>query len=139
MPQHTHTGVYSLSIKDNKILLIKKARGPYTGQWDLPGGRLEFGEKPLDGLVREVMEETGLTIEKSELLDVLSHTVFYETETGEKREMHHIGIIYKTILNSTKNLKTNPDGHDSAGACWLELSELKESEVSPFVRHIIKK
>jgi 8-oxo-dGTP diphosphatase len=35
----------------------------YAGKWDIPGGRLEIGEDPIDGLKRETMEETGLEIE----------------------------------------------------------------------------
>lgn len=138
MKQVKHVGVYALAIKDDEILLIKKARGPYTGKWDLPGGSLEFGESPLDGLTRELMEETGLLVQKKELLDVLSHTVAYKSTSGEKTEMYHLGIIYKVELEDLKNLKTLPDGEDSNGAGWLKLSELGESRLSPFAERCIK-
>jgi 8-oxo-dGTP diphosphatase len=132
MNQTKHIGVYALAIKEDKVLLIKKARGPYTGKWDLPGGGLEFGEKPLDGLSREVLEETGLTVATAESLGALSHTVIYEKKTGEEEELYHIGIIYKVILNPSGELKTEADGEDSEGACWVKISELNESNCSPF-------
>ena len=138
MNKHKHIGVYALAIKDGSILLIKKARGPYTGKWDLPGGRLEFSEKPLDGLSREVLEETGLEILESRLLNVLSDTVAYEIESGEKEEMYHIGIIYTVSLTSSENLKTDADGEDSNGASWVKLSEINDKDFSPFATQSIK-
>ena len=48
-----HIGIYGLSIKDDKILLIKKKTGPYDGKLDLPGGTIEFCERPSEALKRE--------------------------------------------------------------------------------------
>lgn len=138
MKQHKHIGVYALAIKDDSVLLIKKARGPYTGKWDLPGGSLEFGEKPLDGLSREVLEETGLTVKKSSLLNVLSHTVVYDLANGEKEEMYHLGAVYEVILNSSENLKTDSDGEDSHGASWIKVSEKNQNDFSPFASQSIQ-
>lgn len=138
MKQNKHIGVYALAIKDDSVLLIKKARGPYTGKWDLPGGSLEFGEKPLEGLSREVLEETGLSVQKCDLLNVLSHIVVYELANGEKEEMYHLGIIYKVILDPSGNLKTNSDGEDSHGASWINLSEINASDFSPFASQSIQ-
>ena len=43
-----------------RLLLARRAVEPYRGLWDPPGGFLEEGEHPLDGLRRELLEETGL-------------------------------------------------------------------------------
>jgi ADP-ribose pyrophosphatase YjhB (NUDIX family) len=43
-----------------RLLLARRAVEPYLGLWDPPGGFLEEGEHPLDGLRRELLEETGL-------------------------------------------------------------------------------
>lgn len=56
MKELKHIGVYGLVIEQNKILLIKKYGGPYDGKLDLPGGTIEFMEKPIDTLKREFME-----------------------------------------------------------------------------------
>lgn len=48
--------------KDNRFLLVQRARAPALGIWTLPGGRVEFGEGLHQALNREVQEETGLTI-----------------------------------------------------------------------------
>jgi ADP-ribose pyrophosphatase YjhB (NUDIX family) len=49
-----------------RILLTRRAWEPYAGMWDLPGGFLDEDEHPLDGVRRELLEETGLEIEPTE-------------------------------------------------------------------------
>lgn len=43
-----------------ELLLIRRANGPYTGQWALVGGKWDFGETLAEAIEREVREETGL-------------------------------------------------------------------------------
>jgi 8-oxo-dGTP diphosphatase len=49
--------------RDGRLLLARRALDPGRGLWDFPGGFLEEGEHPLDGLRRELREETGLEVE----------------------------------------------------------------------------
>ena len=56
--------------RNGRVLLAKRAIEPRLGYWDLPGGFLEEGEEPLDGLRREFREETGLDVEPVEWLGV---------------------------------------------------------------------
>ena len=57
-------GAVSVIEKDGKHFMIKQSKSkPLSGQWRHPGGSLESDEKPVDGLKREVMEETGMEIE----------------------------------------------------------------------------
>ena len=48
-------------IQDKQVLLIKKKRGPGKGMWNGPGGKIEDDETILQGTVRELQEETGIT------------------------------------------------------------------------------
>ena len=50
---------------DNELLLIKRGtKDPHApGAWEIPGGRIEPGEDPFEGLKRETKEETGLDVE----------------------------------------------------------------------------
>jgi 8-oxo-dGTP diphosphatase len=59
--------VCALCVDDSgRVLLTRRAFEPYAGMWDLPGGFLDEQEHPLDGLRRELLEETGLEIEPAE-------------------------------------------------------------------------
>jgi ADP-ribose pyrophosphatase YjhB (NUDIX family) len=57
---------------EGRVLLARRAVEPEKGKWDIVGGFLEEGEDPLEGLRREVREETGL---EAEPLDFLVATV----------------------------------------------------------------
>jgi 8-oxo-dGTP diphosphatase len=60
----------ALIVKENRVLLVLRAVEPFKGCWDIPGGFLEAGEHPLDGMLREVKEETGLDVRAIQLLGV---------------------------------------------------------------------
>ena len=129
MNKTRHLGVYGLIVNNNKVLLIKKSRGAYTGKYDLPGGSIEHGEKPIETLKREIMEETGTTIKNATILE--ANSVVVEWEHHEEMEsMHHIGIIYDVEIEDSK-IKEDADGLDSLGSKWCEISELTKENVSP--------
>ena len=137
MKKTTHIGVYALIQKDDSMLLIEKVRGPYTGMWDLPGGSIEFGETPLEALHREVLEETGLSISQSELLNILSHNVTYKNKDNENETIHHIGMLYRVEINPNNTLKNDSDGEDSLGAKWIKYSVINKADFSPFANQSI--
>jgi len=57
-------GAVAVIEKDGKHFMIKQALNkPFGGQWRHPGGKFELNENPIEGLKREVKEETGLEIE----------------------------------------------------------------------------
>jgi 8-oxo-dGTP diphosphatase len=62
-PQHPQLAVSAAIFRDDKVLLVRRARSPAKGFYSLPGGRVEFGESLHAALQREVDEETGLRIE----------------------------------------------------------------------------
>lgn len=59
-----------LIAKDNKVLLVKHTESArhLTGSYGLPAGRIEQGEEAIDAAVRELAEETGLTVLKEDLI-----------------------------------------------------------------------
>lgn len=62
-PRHPQLAVSAAIFRDDKILLVRRARSPAKGFYSFPGGRVEFGETLHAALHREVDEETALKIE----------------------------------------------------------------------------
>jgi len=116
------------------ILLVKKAKGPYKGLFDLPGGGIEFGESPPDAVVREVLEETGTAVAVEELVGAFSGVSTFVADTGTHLvELHHLGFLYRVHETAPSSIKSGPDGRDSLGALWLPLSEVRHGLISPLV------
>ncbi len=55
----------------DRLLLIRRGQPPRQGEWSLPGGRVEFGETLRQALLREILEETGLTVAAHSLIDAV--------------------------------------------------------------------
>ena len=62
-PSHPQLAVSAAIFRDDRILLVRRAKSPARGLYSLPGGRVEFGETLHTALHREVDEETGLKID----------------------------------------------------------------------------
>jgi 8-oxo-dGTP diphosphatase len=62
-PARPILAVSAAILRDGKVLLARRARGAATGLFSLPGGVVEIGETLIEAVVREVREETSLTIE----------------------------------------------------------------------------
>ncbi|MBN2585519.1 NUDIX domain-containing protein [Patescibacteria group bacterium] len=126
-----HLGVYGLIVKGNKILLVKKSRGPYAGKLALPGGRAEHGETVNQALSREIIEETGIKIDKYKLFDNYTLVVDFTDDRGEI-SMYHVGLIYLIESFDDSKLVKEMDFEDSLGSDWYEISKLKKDQLSPF-------
>jgi 8-oxo-dGTP diphosphatase len=66
--QNSKPTISALIIQNGRLLLGKRGRNPYKGDWDIIGGFLENGEDPIDGLKREVKEEANLDVEVEKFL-----------------------------------------------------------------------
>ena len=126
-----HFGIYGSIIQNGKILLVKKARGPYTGLYDLPGGEQEKGETYHETLYREIREETGCKVVKVEN-ERFKSIIFsdFTAECGEKGVLQHEAILYDVEIEGEP--KANGDGLDSDGALWVDIKDLTAENSTPF-------
>ena len=62
-PQRPFLAVSAAIFRRGQVLLVKRARPPATGVYTLPGGVVEAGETLRDAVMREVLEETSLTVD----------------------------------------------------------------------------
>lgn len=81
----------ALIVKENRVLLVLRAVEPFKNCWDIPGGFLEPGEHPLDGMLREVKEETGLDVRVIDLLGVYIDR--YNSDDEESFTLNHYYIV----------------------------------------------
>jgi len=61
--------------RSGRIMLLKRRNEPFRGLWGMPGGKVKAGEFATSALEREVREETGLGIETSEFLGIVSELI----------------------------------------------------------------
>ena len=127
-----HIGIYGICIRYNKLLCIKKGRGPYKNRFDLPGGSQKENEGLTEILVREFQEETGYHIKGYG--DCRVYDVFVEESN---RTVHHIMVFYNIDINleqqDTILEKLEEELNDSSGIYWIDLEELDIKNSSPLI------
>ncbi len=69
-PDRPVVGVGGVVIHEGRALLIRRGSEPLKGEWSIPGGTLEVGETIVEGIARELREETGLEVKVLELIEV---------------------------------------------------------------------
>jgi 8-oxo-dGTP diphosphatase len=90
-PRRPILGIGALIFRRAKILLIERGKQPLKGYWSLPGGALETGERLIDGLKREVLEETGLIVEPGEVFEIFERIM---PDSSGKPEYHYVLLDY---------------------------------------------
>ncbi len=81
MPVHIVAAGGFVTNENDEVLLVKTRR---DGHWVFPGGQIEVGENLIDGVIREVKEESGMDVTVSHLVGVFSNTATYEGHSGVK-------------------------------------------------------
>lgn len=83
--------------QDQRILLTRRPDGSrHAGLWEFPGGKLDPGESPQQGLQREIREELGIEVEVGEVFDV----VYYRYDWGAVLLLaYHCQLIAGEIRN----------------------------------------
>ena len=96
--------------QDGALLLLRSAGQKFPHKWDLPGGHIHVGEDPKDGLIREVKEETGITLsEPIEKLYEEDNITFYRAQMpDEKVTLSHEHDDHKFVTK--ENIPENISG-----------------------------
>lgn len=102
-----------ICLKGDSVLLIRRGRPPRQGEWSLPGGRIEPGERAIDAALRELREETGVEAEITGLVDVVDG-LFPEAAR------HYVLIDYAARWTAGEPVA----GDDAAEARFFPFSEI---------------
>jgi 8-oxo-dGTP diphosphatase len=81
--------------RGDDVLLIRRGKPPYEGEWSLPGGKIEYGEAAAEAALRELMEETGTTARIAGLIDVIDS--IGAREPGRPGDWHYVLIDFAGI------------------------------------------
>lgn len=121
-PNRPLVGVGAVVFKDDRVLLVRRAKPPRQGCWSLPGGRQRLGERVRETAQREVWEETGLEVEVVALLDVVDS--LHRDEDG--RIAYHFTLI--DFLAEWRAGEAVAGG-DAAEVAWADPANLASCEL----------
>lgn len=133
-PASPLVGVGAVVLQGDSILLVRRGREPMKGEWSLPGGRLELGETLEQGVVREVLEETGLVVTPLAHIETISRIV--HDEDGRVR-YHYVLIDFLCEVTGG----SLASGDDAMEAAWVSVAELGSPSiaVADFTQAVIQK
>jgi 8-oxo-dGTP diphosphatase len=119
MPDRPELCVGAIAVDEDRLLLIRRGRGPAQGAWSVPGGRVEGGETLAEAVVRELTEETGLE-------GVCGSLVGWVERFDEG--LHFVVLdFFVTILEP----EDPRGGDDAAEAAWVPLTDVTELYLTP--------
>ena len=131
-PDRPIVGVGGVVVRDGRALLVRRATPPLQGEWSIPGGMLELGEKLREGVAREVEEETGLKVEAAEVLDVFD-SIF--TDPEGKTQYHYVLIDYLCLVESGQLQAAS----DVSEVRWADLDEISGLGMRDITVGVIRK
>ena len=114
-------------LRGDSVLLIRRGTPPRLGEWSLPGGRIEPGERAVDAALRELGEETGVEAEITGLIDVVDGLF---PEAGR----HYVLIDYAARWVSGEPVA----GDDALEARFVALDEIESLIEWSETRRIIR-
>ena len=122
----------AIIVLDRRVLLVRRANPPLQGEWSIPGGLVETGETTKEAIVREVREETGLTVETIRLIEVFERIL---RDKNARVQYHFVLIDYLCRVISGEAHAAS----DVAELRWASLVELSSLGVASETCVVIRK
>ncbi len=143
-PDRPVVGVGGVVISDGCVLLIRRGSEPLKGEWSIPGGTLEVGETLVEGIARELCEETGLEVKVLELIEVFER--IFEAQPGRPaqsdasgraaRPQYHFVIL--DYLCEAVGGEPRPGG-DVTDLAFAREDELGRYNLTPAATRVLRK
>jgi 8-oxo-dGTP diphosphatase len=131
-PEQPIIGVGAVIVDGSRVLLVRRASEPLKGEWSVPGGMLELGEKLRDGVCRETLEETGLQVEAGEVLDVFD-SIF--TDEDGRTQYHYVLIDF--LCRPISGVATAAS--DVSAVRWVTEADFAAMNLRPSIEQVLRK
>ncbi len=131
-PDSPIAGVAAVVFSGDRVLLVRRGNEPSRGRWGLPGGVVELGERVEEAVVREIREETGVTVRPLRLLTVFDSIV---RDEGDKIRFHYVLCEYLCEAVEGEPCAAT----DVSDAVWAPIGDLESMDMTPGTRRFIEK
>lgn len=131
-PARPIVGVGGVTIREGHALIMRRAYEPLKGQWSIPGGGLDVGEMIVEGVRREVEEETGIQVRVLEQIETFERIL----RDGEGRVQYHYVILDYLCEQVGGELRV---GGDATDAAWVAENGLGSYALSESATRVILK
>jgi 8-oxo-dGTP diphosphatase len=133
-PEAPIVGVGAVVIDGTRVLLVRRGQEPLKGEWSLPGGALELGETLQQGVVREVLEETGLIVAPGGIIEILDR--ISQDEASARVRYHYVLIDFVCRVTGGALCPAT----DAEEVQWVERDQLQNGfRLAPVTVSVIEK
>jgi 8-oxo-dGTP diphosphatase len=131
-PERPVVGVGGVVIQEGRALLIKRGHAPLQGEWSIPGGTLELGETLLEGVGRELAEETGIEVRVVDQIEAFERV--FRDDAGKVR-YHFVILDYLCEAISGSACAAS----DVMDVAWASEAELEHYALTPTATRVIRR
>ncbi len=140
--QYFRPWCYAIIKNGDRVVLVKKMRGPFEWSYDLPGWWIEHGEDCISAIARELQEEIGIQAVSNE---VVLHWAFRHVVEYEKNwntiSQHILAIVYLLEIDETRfsdiingSIVGTEIGGDAGERIALQLGNLSSTPLTPICK-----
>ena len=108
----------------DEVLVVKRRNPPR--RWSLPGGRVEWGERLVDAAIRELYEESGLSVNEAAFVGIIE-AIEPAGTLADGSDAHHFVVGIHTAIGGTGVLCASDDALD---ARWVTIETLKTMDTT---------
>lgn len=131
-PERPAVGVGGVVISKGRVLLVRRGHAASEGEWSIPGGLLEVGETLVEGVRRELQEETGIRVKVFEVIDVFERISL----DGEGKTQYHF-VVLDYFCEAAEG-EARP-GSDVTEVEWVAEKDVDGFSLTAAVKQVIRK
>ena len=131
-PDRPLLGVGAVIVVNQHVLVVRRSNPPLQGQWSIPGGLVDTGETTREAVIREIREETSLTIEPVELIEVFERIL---RDSDSRVQYHFVVIDYLCRMVSGEPRPST----DVSDIRWARFEDLPVLGITPETTTVIQK